>query len=109
MLKRKTLPSAVEQAVQGLGEGIRLARVRRRMSQEELAQASQITRKTLYALEKGVPGVSVGTLFSVLWALGMLDSAKPLADPDQDDHGKILEKARQPKRVRRPAAVGDDF
>ena len=86
-----------------------MARVRRRMSQEELAQACGITRKTLYALEKGAPGTSVATAFTALWKLGLLSTAVALADPDADEHGKILEAARRPKRVRNPVDDDNDF
>lgn len=99
----------VMSAVQRLGEDIRLARVRRRLSQEELAQACSITRKTLYALEKGAPSTTLGTAFTVLWKLGLLNSATALADPEADEHGKILEAARRPKRVRHPVDSDNDF
>lgn len=96
-------------AVQRLGENARLARVRRRLSQEELAQACGITRKTLYAFEKGATGTTLGTAFTVLWKLGLLDTAAALADPDADEHGKILEAARRPERVRHPVEIDNDF
>jgi DNA-binding XRE family transcriptional regulator len=79
------------------------------MSQEELAQACSITRKTLYALEKGAPGATMTTAFTVLWKLGLLSTAAGLADPDVDDHGKILEAARRPKRVRHTVDNDNDF
>jgi transcriptional regulator with XRE-family HTH domain len=79
------------------------------MTQEELAVACGITRKTLYAIEKGSSATTVGTLFSVLWKLGLLESAEELADPDRDDHGKILEAAHLPKRVRHPTEIDNDF
>ena len=104
-----TVPLEVTQATQKLGDNVRLARVRRRLSQEELAQACGITRKTLYALEKGAPGTSVATAFAVLWKLGLLDTAVALADPDTDEHGKILEAARRPRRVRHPLDSDNDF
>jgi DNA-binding XRE family transcriptional regulator len=104
-----TLPLEVTAAVQRLGENVRLARVRRRLSQDELAQACGITRKTLYALEKGVPGTTVATAFAVLWKLGLLGTAVALADPDADEHGKILEAARRPQRVRNPVDSDNDF
>lgn len=104
-----TTPLEVTSATQRLGENIRLARVRRRLSQEELAQACGITRKTLYALEKGRPGATVATAFTVLWKLGLLSTAVALADPDADEHGKILEVARMPKRVRNPVDSDNDF
>lgn len=95
--------------MQRLGESVRLARVRRNLTQEELAQACGITRKTLYALEKGAPGATLATVFTVLWKLGLLDTASTLADPDADEHGKILEAARRPKRVRQTAGSDNDF
>lgn len=104
-----TTPLEVTNAVQRLGENIRLARLRRRMSQEELAQACDITRKTLYTLEKGHAGTTVGTVFAVLWKLGLMSTTTALANPDTDEHGKILEAAHRPKRARQPAAEDNDF
>lgn len=104
-----TLPLEVAAALQRLGENVRLARVRRRLSQDELAQACGITRKTLYVLEKGAPGTTVATAYTVLWKLGLLGTAVALADPDADEHGKILEAARRPKRVRNPVDSDNDF
>ena len=103
------LPLEVRQAISQLGDNIRLARQRRRMSQDDVAKACQVTRKTVYSLEKGDPGTSLGTAFSVVWALGLLSSAQALANPDLDEHGKILDAARQPKRVRQPAPADTDF
>jgi DNA-binding XRE family transcriptional regulator len=109
MTTETTLPLEVATAAQRFGQNIRLARVRRRLNQEELAQACGITRKTLYALEKGAPGASLATAFAVLWKLGLLNTAAGLADPDADEHGKILEAARMPKRVRNPVDSDNDF
>lgn len=109
MATETTLPLEVTTAVQRLGENVRLARVRRHLNQEELAQACGITRKTLYALEKGTPGATIATAFTVLWKLGLLSTAAVLADPDADEHGKILEAARRPKRVRNPVDTDNDF
>jgi DNA-binding XRE family transcriptional regulator len=104
-----SFPFEVRQVAEKLGQRVRTARIRRRMTQDDLAAAAQITRKTLYAIEKGAPGISMGTLLSVLWALGLLDSAASLADPDKDEHGRVLEAARQPRRVRSSTSVDNDF
>lgn len=109
MATEMPLPLEVATAAQRFGENIRLARVRRRLTQEDLAQACGITRKTLYALEKGAPGATIATAFTVLWKLGLLGTAAALADPDADEHGKILEAARRPKRVRHPLGSDNDF
>jgi len=103
-------PLEVTQAARTFGERLRTARMRRRMTQDELASASGITRKTLYALENGSTAASLGTVLSVLWKLGLLGTAAGLADPDQDEHGKVLEAARRPTRVRHSAAnLDNDF
>jgi transcriptional regulator with XRE-family HTH domain len=105
----KTLPLEVTVALQRLGANIRLARIRRQISQAELARASQMTVKTLYELERGAPGIAIHKLFNTLWALGLLADAAALANPDHDDHGKTLELARSPQRVRAPVQNESDF
>ena len=45
----------------------------------------------------------------MLWKLGLLGTAAALADPDTDEHGRILEAARRPQRVRQSAVVDNDF
>ena len=42
-------------------------------------------------------------------SLGLLGTAAALADPDTDEHGRILEAARRPQRVRQSAVVDNDF
>lgn len=104
------LPFEVRGAVSSLGERIRIARIRRRMSQEELAMACDISRRTLYRIESGEAGIAVGNIFTVLWKLGLLESTSMVADPNLDEHGKILESARMPQRVRsRTVAIDNDF
>jgi len=98
--RKDSFPLEVDQAAKRLGANIRTARLRRRMSQEELIQAAGIDRKTLYRLESGEAGISLGTAMTVLWALGLLPTLQGVADPDQDTHGKILEQARLPQRIR---------
>jgi len=109
METKAVLPLEVTTAGKQLGENIRLARVRRRMSQDELAKASNITRKTLYALENGKSSTTMATVFSVLWKLGLLGTSSALANPDADEHGKILEAAHRSKRVRPLTENDNDF
>nr|WP_315848143.1 hypothetical protein [uncultured Rhodoferax sp.] len=44
----------------------------------------------------------------MLWKLGLLDTLDAVANPDTDDHGKILEAARMPQRVR-SRTLDNDF
>ena len=101
------LPREVMKHLEELGQRVRTARIRRRMSTEELAQACDIGRRTLYRVESGEPGIALGTFMSVLWKLGLLHTVSGVADPDTDEHGKILEAAARPKRVRASAPDND--
>lgn len=101
------VPREVVKHLEELGQRVRTARVRRRMSTEELAQACGIGRRTLYRVESGESGIALGTFMTVLWKLGLLDTVSGIADPDTDAHGKILEAAARPKRVRASAPDND--
>ena len=101
------LPFEVTQTARELGMHVRTARKRRRMLQGELARKAGLGEKTIRRLEKGEDGVSLGNVLSVLWALGLLPTAKVLAHPDSDEHGKTLELARLPVRMRRTAPEND--
>lgn len=103
------LPREVRSRLEGLGLRVRTARVRRGLSTENFAQECGIGRRTLYRIEMGDPGVALGTFLAVLWKLGLLESVQGVANPDDDEHGKILEAARRPERVRNPVAQDNDF
>jgi len=92
-------PFEVEQMARLVGAHVKMARLRRNMTQNELADSVGIARKTLYRLETGAPAISIGTLFAILWKLGLLEDAQALAHPDQDEHGKILAAAQLPGRA----------
>ena len=103
------LPEGVAQDVSALGRRIRLARVRRKLSIAELAAKAGIDRNTLGALELGKPGVSIGACVTVLWALGLDQTLDAVANPDTDTHGRTLEAARLPKRVRKSHTASPDY
>jgi len=105
----KPLPLEVSDALKRLGANVRLARIRRQMTQAELARACQMTAKTLHELEAGAPGIAIAKVLSALWALGLLADAVALANPEHDEHGKTLERARSPQRVRARVQNENDF
>lgn len=104
-----TVPREILRRLEVLGERIRIARVRRDMGTQELAQECGIGRRSLYRIETGDAGVALGTYLTVLWKLGMLDTVQGVANPDEDEHGKILEAVRRPARVRARAPQDNDF
>lgn len=102
-------PAAVEEALRRLGRNIRTARLRRQLRIEDVAERIGASRYTVSDLEKGKPGTSVAAYFGALWALGLIEQAGELADPDHDEEGKILESARHPTQAPRRRTLDNDF
>jgi transcriptional regulator with XRE-family HTH domain len=66
----------------GLGERIRLARLRRGISAEVLAERSSISRTTLHRAEQGFPAVAIGTYLRIMAALQLQEDFNLLAKDD---------------------------
>lgn len=99
---------AVRRLLADLGEHIKLARLRRNLSQQQVSERAGISRPTLRAIEQGSSGISLGTLAAVLQVLAL---EKDIALIARDDElGRRLQDARlqAPKRraQRRPAPRG---
>ena len=97
---RSRAPVPVTRALRKLGHDIRDARRRRRIPVAILAQRASISRMTLNKVEKGDPGVSLGTYATVLFALGMAERLADVADPRHDAVGLELEEEHLPERIR---------
>jgi transcriptional regulator with XRE-family HTH domain len=67
-----------------LGERIALARRARELNQRDLAFLAGVGASSIVALEKGHPGVAIGTLVRVLNALGLLSEIDYLLAPQRD-------------------------
>jgi transcriptional regulator with XRE-family HTH domain len=108
MKHTEPVPFEVAEQIRELGHRVRVARLRRRLDQAELARTCHIARTTLQRIEAGNPAVAVGSLYTVLWTLGLLATAAGTADPDADEHGKTLDAARQVLRARPSRTPIDD-
>ncbi len=75
-----------------LGENIKLARLRRRLTAQQVAERAGISRSTLYHLEKGSANSSIGTLLRTLSVLG-LDGDLAMLGQD-DELGRKLQDAQ---------------
>ena len=69
--------------LQELGENIKLARKRRKLTTIQVAERAGIDRTTLYFIEKGTPRVSMGAYFNVLRVLGLHDDFLKVAADDK--------------------------
>jgi len=90
-MKRPLLPSQKRTFV-SLGENIKLARLRRDLSSEQVAERAGISRNTLVKIEKGDESVAIGYYFRVLAVLG-LDKDILLVAKD-DELGRQLQDAK---------------
>lgn len=72
-----------QKLLEQMGENIKLARKRRNLTAIQVAERANISRNTLYLLEKGTPSVSIGALFNVLRALGLHDDFLKLGADDE--------------------------
>lgn len=106
-------PSSIEdpvaQSVVRLGSRIRLARMRRRLRQEDLARQIGRTRATVAAIEQGSPTTEIGAYVAALWALGLLQELDLVADPGLDRDGQALTFSAADKRVRLRQQLNNKF
>ena len=101
MKKRKSPLRPREKGIlSALGENIKLARLRRKLSMEQVAERANIGRSTLGNIEKGSPSVSLGKYVQVLSVLGL---AKDLLLVAADDElGRKLQDIDLKQRQRAP-------
>ena len=84
--KGKLDDQSTAREVDVVGEQFRLARLRRDLTMDQVAQRAQCTRLTLARLEKGEPTVSLGVVMRVLNALQLEDDILHLAKDDELGH-----------------------
>ena len=86
-----------------LGEQIKFARLRRKLSSQLISERAGISRQTLHSIEKGSSTVSIGSYAAVLHALNNLDKDLLLI-AKEDEFGRKLQdlglitRKRAPKR-----------
>ena len=90
------LPLPIRRHLARLGEQIRLARQRRQLAMELVAERAGISRVTLGKVERGDPNVTLGAYARVLHALGLADDLTLLARDD------LVGRALQDAQVARP-------
>ena len=66
-----------------LGENIKLARKRRKLTQTLISERTGLSRLTVRNIEKGDPGVSIGHYLVVLSVLGLADDLLNVAKDDE--------------------------
>jgi transcriptional regulator with XRE-family HTH domain len=87
--KKQILFPKYQKILEQVGENIKLARKRRKLTTIQVAERAGIDRSTLYEIEKGNSSVSLGAYFNTLRVLGLQDDFLKLAA--DDDYGRKLQ------------------
>ena len=66
-----------------LGENIKLARLRRKLSTDQVSKRANISRTTLWEIENGTASVSMGAYLQVLFVLGLENDLVNVAKDDE--------------------------
>lgn len=101
------MPFPVKRALVAAGGDLALARRRRGFSTESMAQRAGISKKTLYRLEQGDPGVSWGAVMRVVNILNLLPELNKALDTTNDALGLVLMNKAVPKRIRERKVTPD--
>ncbi|MBO6588519.1 MAG: helix-turn-helix transcriptional regulator [Muricauda sp.] len=81
--KKAILLPKYQKIFDGIGENIKLARKRRKLTAEQVAERAGIHRTTLHRVEKGDPTVAIGIYFNVLKVLNLESDFSKIAEDDE--------------------------
>lgn len=80
--KKQNIYPKYQKILDALGENIKLARKRRKLTGVQVAERADISRMTLYEIEKGNARVSLGAYFNVLRVLNLHGDFLQIASDD---------------------------
>jgi transcriptional regulator with XRE-family HTH domain len=83
VMKQQIILPKFNQLLGQMGENIKLARKRRKLTTVQVAERAGIARSTLYLVEKGDSSVSMAAYFNVLIVLGLQNDFLKLAADDE--------------------------
>ena len=95
------IPLQAARSLDRLGLALSLARRRRNLSQQDLAERIGTSINTVRRLESGHPGSALQHLVRALQVFGELDKLDQLLDTANDSIGLILMDERLPQRIRK--------
>ena len=84
-------PYEVETAIRGLGKNLRIARLRRNLTIEQVAQKIGTGARAVMDAEKGKASTGIAVYVALLWVYGLLDMMSELAGPVKDREETALE------------------
>ncbi len=103
--KSVTILPQTEAILEQMGNQIKMARLRRHLTAELVAERAGISRATVWNVEKGNPSVAIGIYAAVLHALNNMDQDLLLVAKD-DALGRKLQDIELITRKRAPRQGG---
>lgn len=107
-MKKRTIllfPDTIK-ILEQMGEQIKLARLRRNLSVELVSERANISRATLWSIEKGSSSVAIGYYAAILHALNDMDKDLLLVAKD-DKLGRTIQDLNLTTRRRATKKKGD--
>lgn len=102
MKKRPVLLPKQMRMLATLGENLKYARLRRKLTTAQVSERAGISRKTLYEIENGSATVSIGSYLQVLLVLGLENDIAMVAKDDELGRKiqdlELVVKRRAPKK-----------
>ncbi|PYS54476.1 MAG: hypothetical protein DMG13_08140 [Acidobacteria bacterium] len=102
-------PYPVQRALTHLGQNLRMARIRRRFTIDEVAQKIGAGRRAVMDAENGKPSTGIAVYAALLWVYDLLSPLPDVANPAKDEQGLILASAQEKTRVRKSGDLDNDF
>lgn len=102
-------PHPVEKALKAVAANLRTARIRRKMTIEDVAARIGTGPRAVMDAEKGKHSTGVAVYLALLWVYGLLAPVEDLADPAKDKEGLARASAGERARARKSGALDSDF
>ncbi|MHC4871626.1 MAG: helix-turn-helix domain-containing protein, partial [Planctomycetota bacterium] len=90
--KKNILLPKHKKILAGFGENLKLARLRRKLTAQQVSDRANLSRATLCSIEKGSASVAIGAYFQVMVVLGLEEDFLTLSK--DDELGRKLQDAR---------------
>ena len=80
--RKPILLPEIRKILSEFGENLKLARLRRKLSIQQVSERANVNRSTLWRIEKGSPSVAIGTYLQVLFVIGLEQDLLKVATDD---------------------------
>jgi transcriptional regulator with XRE-family HTH domain len=102
-------PYPVDKAIKTLGANLRIARLRRNLTIQDVAGKIGTGPRAVADAEKGKHSTSIAVYVALLWTYGLLGQFADLANPDSDEEGLVLARVGERERARLKDELDNDF